>query len=294
MTTAISVDGLGKSYRDVTALDDVTFAVQENTICGVLGRNGAGKTTAMQIITGHARPTAGAVEVFGRSPFEDRTAMASMCFIKEGQCYPDEFKVKHVLASAAGLLPGWDEAFAARLLERFDLPRGRRVKKLSRGMHSMLGIVIGLASRAPVTLFDEPYLGLDAVARQTFYDELLADYAEHPRTVVLSTHLVDEVANLLEHVVLIDRGRVLIDDCAENLQRRAIVATGPSARIDALARGRRELRRETLGTQSRATIQGDFTDDDLAQARAAGVDIEPASLQQLMIGATSTEGREQS
>ncbi len=294
MTTAITVAGMGKTYRDVTALDDVTFAVQENTICGVLGRNGAGKTTAMQIITGHARQSTGTVDVFGRSPFEDRAAMSSMCFIKEGQRYPDEFKVKHVLASAAGLLPEWDDAFAARLLERFELPVGRRVKKLSRGMHSMLGIVIGLASRAPITLFDEPYLGLDAVARQMFYDELLADYAEHPRTVVLSTHLVDEVAALLEHVVLIDRGRVLIDDCAENLRRSAVVATGPTAQIDELTRGRTELRRETLGTQSRATIRGGFTDGELARARAAGVDLEPASLQQLMVGATGREGRQES
>ncbi|QDQ98662.1 ABC transporter ATP-binding protein [Tomitella fengzijianii] len=294
MTTAISVAGLGKTYRDVTALDGVSFAIQENTICGVLGRNGAGKTTAMQIITGHAKPSSGSVDVFGRAPFEDRDAMSSMCFVKESQRYPDEFKVKHVLASAADLLPQWDQGFADDLLGKFDLPTGRRVKKLSRGMHSMLGIIIGLASRAPVTLFDEPYLGLDVVARQMFYDELLADYAAHPRTIVLSTHLVDEVANLLEHVVLIDGGRVLIDDCAENLRRRAVVATGGTAHIDDLAAGRTELRRETLGTQARVTLQGDFTDDDLARARERGVDIAPASLQQLMIGATGTEGRQAS
>ncbi|MDN5757590.1 MAG: ABC transporter ATP-binding protein [Tomitella sp.] len=294
MTTAIRVEDLVKTYHDVTALEDLSFSIQENTICGVLGRNGAGKTTAMQIITGHASPSSGSVDVFGRTPFEDREAMSTMCFVKESQRYPDEFKVKHVLDSAAALLPHWDADFAADLLTKFELPVGRRVKKLSRGMHSMLGIIIGLASRAPVTLFDEPYLGLDVVARQMFYDELLADYAKHPRTIVLSTHLVDEIADLLEHVVLIDGGRVLIDDCAENLRRKAIVATGPTARIDELAAGGRELRRETLGTQARATVQGDFTDDDLARARAAGVDIEPASLQQLMIGATGTEGRQRS
>lgn len=291
MTAAITVTGLGKTYREVIALDDVTFTVPEHTICGVLGRNGAGKTTALQIIAGHARPTTGTVEVFGRRPFEDRAAMASTCFIREGQKYPDEFTVAHVLASAAGLMPQWDPALADRLLARFELPTRRRVKKLSRGMHSMLGIVVGLASRAPVTVFDEPYLGLDAVARQLFYDELLADYTDHPRTVVLSTHLIDEVADLLEQVVLIDRGRVLIDEQAEELRGGAVVATGPVAEIDALARGRIELRRETLGTQARATIRGEFTEADRSRARTAGVELAAASLQQLMIGATDPDGR---
>jgi energy-coupling factor transporter ATP-binding protein EcfA2 len=96
-------------------------------------------------------------------------------------------------------------------MDDFALPGNRAVKKLSRGMASAVGIVIGLAAHAEITLFDEPYLGLDAVARQIFYDRLLADYAEHPRTVLLSTHLIDEVANLLEHVVVIDRGRIVAD-----------------------------------------------------------------------------------
>lgn len=290
MTTAIRVEALGKTYSDVTALDDVSFTIEQGTISGVLGRNGAGKTTAMQIITGHARPSTGTVEVFGRSPFENREAMSAMCFIKEAQSYPDDVRVRHILASARDLLPHWDSAYAAELAATFELPEKRRVKKLSRGMTSAMGIVIGLASRAPVTLFDEPYLGLDVVARQMFYDELLADYAAHPRTIVLSTHLIDEIANLLEHVVMIDGGRVLVDDCAENLQRRAVVATGPVAAVDALAAGRRELRRETLGNQARVTIQGDFGDADLARARASGADVEPASLQQIMIGATGVEG----
>lgn len=291
MTTAITVTGLGKTYRDVTALDDVTFTVAEHTICGMLGRNGAGKTTALQIISGHARQTTGSVEVFGRRPFEDRAAMASTCFIREGQKYPDEFTVAHVLASAAGLMPQWDGGLADRLLARFELPTGRRVKKLSRGMHSMLGIVVGLASRAPVTIFDEPYLGLDAVARQMFYDELLADYTEHPRTVVLSTHLIDEVTDLLEQVVLIDRGRMVMNEQVEDLRGEAVVATGPVAQIDVLARGRTELRRETLGTQARATIRGRFTEADRSHARTAGVELTAASLQQLMIGATDRDGR---
>ena len=114
------------------------------------------------------------------------------------------------------------------------------MKQLSRGMTSAVGIVLGLASRAPLTLFDEPYLGLDAVARQLFYDRLLADYAEHPRTVVLSTHLIEEIASLLERVMPIDRGRVLLDADAESLRGSALTVTGPAGEGAAFA-GRHEL-----------------------------------------------------
>ncbi|WP_038170808.1 ABC transporter ATP-binding protein [Tomitella biformata] len=290
---AVVVRGLGKSYGDVRALDDASFAVEEGVICGVLGRNGAGKTTALQLITGQALPSEGSVEVFGRRPFEDSHAMRMLCFIREGQCYPENFTVAMVLAAAADLLPHWDAEFADRLLERFNLPRKRRVKKLSRGMTSAVGIVLGLASRAPLTLFDEPYLGLDAVARQIFYDELLADYAERPRTVILSTHLIDEVSDLLEQVVLIDQGRVLLDDTTERLRQRAIVATGPASAVDLLSAGRNLFSRESMGAQARAAIEGAWAPRDLAAARAMGVEVEQASLQQLVVGVTrgtSVEG----
>lgn len=284
---AIAARGLGKSYGDVQALSDASFAVREGSISGLLGRNGAGKTTALQLISGQTLPSAGSVEVFGRQPFEDGRAMRSMTFVKEGQRYPENFTVDMVLHSAADLLPGWDAEFAARLIERYELPRRRRVKKLSRGMTSAVGIVIGLASRAPLTLFDEPYLGLDAVARQIFYDELLADYTERPRTVVISTHLIDEVSDLLEQVVLIDKGRVLLDDTTENLRRRAIVATGPASVIDQLAASGRLLSREAMGTMARASIEGDWAPRDLSAARSLGVEVEQASLQQLIVGTTN-------
>ena len=283
---AVSARGLSKSYGDVQALDNVSFTVGEGVICGLLGRNGSGKTTALQLIAGHALPSSGSVEVFGHRPFEDARTMRSVCFVRDGQCYPENFTVDTVLGSAADLLAGWDAHFAARLIERFNLPRRRRVKKLSRGMGSALGIVIGLASRAPLTLFDEPYLGLDAVARQIFYDELLADYAEHPRTVILSTHLIDEVADLLEQVVLIDKGALLLDDTTERLRQRAIVATGPAEEVDRLSAGKTLLSREVMGSQARAAIEGSWAADELGAARAAGVGVEQASLQQLVVGAT--------
>ena len=164
----------------------------------------------MRIVAAQEFATTGEVLVFGAAPAENDEVLRRIVFIREEQVYPD-FRVAHALQVASWFYPNWSNELAAHLLADFELPPSRPIKKLSRGMRSALGIIIGLAARAELTLFDEPYAGLDAVARQLFYDRLLADFAEHPRTVVLSTHLIDEVADLLERVVMLDHGRVVVD-----------------------------------------------------------------------------------
>jgi ABC-2 type transport system ATP-binding protein len=282
MTTVAALQDVTMRFRGHTALDGVTTGFEQDTITGLLGRNGAGKTTLMQLATGHRKPTSGRVEVFGRSPFEDEGVLEGICFVKEGQRYPDAFRVCDAIAAASWLFPHWDDELADRLLADFELPRRRTVKALSRGMNSAVGIVIGLASRAPLTLFDEPYLGLDAVARQLFYDRLLADYAEHPRTVVLSTHLIEEISDLLEHVVLIDRGRVLMDDTAERLRAGALTVTGPRPAVEAFGRDREVLHLEALGGSARAIVRVAGHADDAA-ARDAGLTAETTPLQRLVV-----------
>jgi ABC-2 type transport system ATP-binding protein len=269
-------------FREHTALSGISTVVERDAITGLLGRNGAGKTTLMQLLTGHRLPTSGSIEVFGQRPYENESVLSRICFIKEGQRYPDHFRVRDALDAGALVFPGWDADLARSLLADFDLPAKRPIKKLSRGMNSAVGIVIGLASRAPVTLFDEPYLGLDAVARQLFYDRLLADYAENPRTVVISTHLIEEIASLLERVLLLDRGRVLLDADADSLRGSAVTVTGPTVEVAAFA-GRHELlHTESLGGHSRAVVRlRDGADRD--DAAAAGLFWEPATLQQLVV-----------
>jgi ABC-2 type transport system ATP-binding protein len=227
-------------------------------------------------------PTSGRVEVLGGRPHENDDVLRRICFVKEGQRYPDHFRVVDALTAAAMLFPDWDGDLAASLLADFDLPPKRHIKKLSRGMTSAVGIVIGLASRAPLTLFDEPYLGLDAVARQLFYDRLIADYADNPRTVVLSTHLIEEIAGLLERVLLIDRGRVLLDAEAETLRDSAVTVTGPGDKVAAFARQHELLHAESLGGHSRAVVRVGGPADRQA-ATAHGLGVEATNLQQLVV-----------
>jgi ABC-2 type transport system ATP-binding protein len=291
MSAVVEVEGLTKKYRNVTAVDEVSFTVAENTIYGLLGRNGAGKTTLMQLLTGQEFATSGEVRVFGESPVENAGVLQRTSFIKESQKYPDDFQPKHVFASAPWFFPNWDAAFAERLIADFRVPLKRRIKKLSRGQLSSIGVIVGLASRAPLTFFDEPYLGLDAVARQIFYDRLLEDYAEHPRTVILSTHLIDEVSNLLEHVLVIDEGRIIVDETAEALRGSATTVVGTRAGVDSFVAGREVLHRDQLGGLASVTV-GRLDPRERQEAAELGLELAPVSLQQLIVQKTDVPAKE--
>lgn len=279
--TVARLRGVTKRYGSTTAVSDVSFELHPNRIYGLLGRNGAGKTTVMRLLTGHDLPTDGEIEVFGAAPYENAEVLRRMCFVRESLRYPDIFQVRHALEAGNLLFPHWDAAFAAELVDEFALPLKRKIKKLSRGQLSAVGVIIGLASRAPLTFFDEPYLGLDAVARQHFYDRLLADYAEHPRTIVLSTHLIDEVSDLIEHVLVIDSGRILLDNNADELRSQAVTVSGPARAVEEFAAGYTELHREKLGGFLKLTLSGDVPVRDTENVR-----VEPVSLQQLVVRTT--------
>ena len=286
MTAVVEAHGLTKKFGRFTAVDDVSISIEENRIYGLLGRNGAGKTTLMQLLTGQQFASSGDVRVFGDSPVENERVLGNTCFIKESQTYPEDFRPKHVFRSAPWFFPNWDAEFADRLIADFRVPVNRRIKKLSRGQLSAVGVIVGLASRAPLTFFDEPYLGLDAVARQIFYDRLLEDFAEHPRTVILSTHLIDEVSNLLEHVIVIDDGKIIIDQESEALRGSATTVSGTRAAVDAFTAGRAVLHSESLGGLATVTLSN-LTDADRRTATAAGLELTPVSLQQLIIRSTN-------
>ena len=286
MTAVIEVNGLTKRYRDTVAVDDVSFTIEKDTIYGLLGRNGAGKTTVMSILTAQNFATSGDVTVFGQQPYENAHVLQRMCFVRESQKYPDDATPLHAFRAAKLFFPNWSQALADELVAAFRLPLKRRIKKLSRGQLSAVGVIIGLASRAEITFFDEPYLGLDAVARQIFYDRLVADYSEHPRTVGLSSHLIDEVSHLIERVLVIDEGRILMDESTDDVRDRAANIVGDAAAVDAFAAGREVIHRESLGRVASVTVLGALTDDDRRRLVEADLEVAPVSLQQLIVRLT--------
>lgn len=282
MTDAIVLDGVTRRYGSVTALDDVSFAVPENSILGLLGSNGAGKTTIMSIIAGQDRPGSGRIRVHGQSPFENSRTLAQVSFVRDNQRYPDDYKLHHVLRIAPEFAPGWDTDLAASLVDAFRIPAKTPIKKMSRGQLSAVAIVLGLASRAPVTLLDEPYLGLDVGARARFHEALIADYEKVPRTVVLSTHLIEESASLFDRVVIVDRGTVALDVDSDTAQGFAWVVSGTTEAVDEVISGSRVLHRTTVGALASVTIAGPLGDETTALARRRGLQLAPASLQDLV------------
>lgn len=290
MSAVVVVDHVTKRYKRTLALDDVSVQLQPETIYGLLGRNGAGKTTLMSIMTAQNFPTSGRVRAFGQSPAENARVLERMCFVRESQKYPDDATPAHAFAIASLFFPRWDAEFARELIAEFGLQLKTRIKKLSRGQLSMVGVIIGLASRAEITFFDEPYLGLDAVARQVFYDRLLADYADHPRTIVLSSHLIDEVAPLIERVILLEGGRVLLDEDTDALRDQAAVVVGAEDAVARFVAGREVIHTERLGRVLAATVLGPFSDGDREAIAAAELDIAPVSLQQLVVRRTQAAG----
>ena len=286
MTTVIEVNNLTKRYKKKLALDNVSLSIEQHTIYGLLGRNGAGKTTLMSILTAQNFATSGETRLFGENPYENARVLSRVCFVRESQRYPDDMTPTHAFRAARLFFQHWDQAFADQLIADFQLPVSTRIKKLSRGQLSAVGVIIGLASRAEITFFDEPYLGLDAVARQTFYDRLIEDYAEHPRTIILSSHLIDEVASLIEKVIVIDAGRILLNEDTDTVRGRASTVVGDAAKVEAWVGGREVLHRESLGRVASVTVLGHLSDADRASIAAADLDLAPVSLQQLIVRLT--------
>lgn len=287
MTPAISVRGLTRRYHDHLALDDVGFEVEAGSITGLFGRNGAGKTTLLRILAGQEFPSAGSVRVLGANPVENDDVLRRMVLVREDQVFPP-LRVRQVLQGASLFYPNWSAELARTLVADLELPLNRMVQGLSRGARSRLGIILGLAARADVTLIDEPYAGLDSDGRRMFCDRLLADYADHPRTVLLSTHLIDETAGVLERVLALERGRVVLDAATDDLRGAVTVVSGPAPSVEEFVAGRRTADHRRMASRASAVVVGALDVADCVRARELHLQLESLSLQQAVIYAAGS------
>ena len=252
---AIEICGVEKRFGETTALDNVTVTFGEGRIYGLLGNNGAGKSTLLNILTGRLHADAGTVTVDGVRVDGDG-ALERLFLASEKNMYPDDMKVRGAFRATGMFYPHFDLAEAEDLARQFGLNLRQKVRSLSTGYGSIFRLILGLTVHTPYVLLDEPVLGLDAQHRDLFYKLLLRRYAEDPCTVVLSTHLISEVANLLEHAVIIRNGRILKDAPVEDLTGDVCTVSGPAATLDAWLEGRSVLSESALGGLKTACIQG--------------------------------------
>lgn len=290
MTYAVETRDLGKIFGKTIALDGVSVALPENKIYGLLGRNGAGKSTLLKLLTGQLFPTTGDIKIFGESPYENANALSKICIVRETGTFLKDMKARDALKVASSYYPNWDWGLAERLVKAFKLDLKKNYKSLSLGMKSQLGIIVGLASRASLTIFDEPYIGLDAPGRQLFYDLLLEEYMEQPRTFILSTHLIDEVANLFEKVIILEQGSVKLMDETDNIKEKAFFISGPQGEVENKVKGKQVIYRDTLGKKTVVGIYDPLTPEELSFMEAAGLEISPMPLQKLFIYLTAERG----
>ncbi|WP_394617696.1 ATP-binding cassette domain-containing protein [Lentzea sp. JNUCC 0626] len=286
----IDVQGLGVRYGAVTAIDDMSFSLSGNKIYGLLGRNGSGKTSLMSALAGYRKPS-GSVQLDGAEVFENAAAMRQVCLVRHSADAADKGdKVSYVLEYGAAWRDTWDNDFALELAELFRIGLKTKVGALSLGQRSALGVVIGLASRSPLTMLDEAHLGMDTPTRYAFYDALLNDFMAHPRTIVLSTHLIEELASLLEEVLIIDAGRLVLQEEADVLRSRGTEVTGNAADVDEFTAALTVLSEKSLGRTKAAMVYGALDDDQLVRARQLGLELGPIALQDLFVHLTDPVG----
>lgn len=282
----VRTHALGFDFGRATALDRVDLDLAPGRIHGLLGRNAAGKTTLLSVLASLLPASRGSVTIGGRNPFEDEDLMPRVCLIRESGNASGDENLAWNLDFHAMARPGFDRPWADELLGAFGLNPRAKPDQLSRGQRSAFGAVLGLASRAPVTMFDEVHLGMDAPTRRRFTDLLIADFAERPRTIILSSHLIAEIEYLLETVTILHKGRLLLSAEADDLHRKGITITGPAPLVDAAATRLRVIASRDLGPTRQITAFGELGPDSLAAAEQDGLAVAAAPLQDLFIHLT--------
>ena len=281
----MKIAAFSKTYGDRKVLDFPGIALEPGKIYGLIGRNGAGKTTLLGILTAQNTLDQGEVTYDGQPVWENQRALDNICFSRELQptlfSGQNNLKVKHYLKSAAIYYPNWDQAYAGRLLAEFKLEPKKKICQLSKGQMSMVTILIALASRAPITILDEPAAGLDVVMRERFYQLLLEDYAQTNRTFIVSTHIIEEAASVFEQVIILDEGRILENSPTEDLIGQFHYISGREDIVDQVCRGLEVLSVQQMGRHKTAAVRG--VGVKLEAARSADVDVSPMNLQNVFV-----------
>jgi ABC-2 type transport system ATP-binding protein len=285
--STIEIKNVTKAFGKTIALKNVSATIADGKICGFLGRNGAGKTTLLNIITNRLFADQGQVLIDGEPALENDRAQAKLFLMTEKTLYPDDHKVQDVFQITRGFYPQFDLDYAAALADRFKLETKKRIGALSTGYLSIFKMILTLASNAPVLIFDEPVLGLDANHRDLFYKELIALYNTTPKTVLLSTHLIEEAAGLLEEVIILKEGQVLLTQPVEDLLQLAYTVSGSQEAVDSYAAGKKVIREEVLGRFKASTIYQKRSSTDKETLTQLGLDLTPARLQELFISLTN-------
>ena len=283
-------ENLTKKYGDKTVLDHVNLTLESGKIYGLIGRNGAGKTTLLSLMSNQNPITEGTAVIDGQRIWENPKALSRLCFSRElnlsAESALSSYTLKAYLRAAETYLPHWDKEMAQKLLDLFGLDKKKKLGKLSKGMLSMVTILVAMASKAEFTFLDEPVAGLDVVAREQFYQLLLEEYTETGRTFVLSTHIIEEAADVMEEVIILDKGKILMMENTQELVDRARYVTGLAEQVDGATAGLPCHHAETMGRSKTVTVLLPEGED---LNPGYDVTVQPVNLQKLFVALCGEE-----
>jgi ABC-2 type transport system ATP-binding protein len=285
--STIQIKNVSKYFGRTEALKNVSLTFEADKIYGLLGRNGAGKTTLLNIITNKLFANTGEVLIDGEPAEENDHAQAKMYCMTEKYVHPWNMRVKDGFRWAHEFNPGFDTKYAYTLAQKFSLDAEKKIRGLSSGYSSVFKLILTLASGVPVLIFDEPVLGLDAAHRELFYRELISYYSDHPRMIIIATHLIDEVAEVLEQVIILKNGELVLAQPVESILKLAYSVSGDGASVDEFTMGKKVIREETIGKFKAATIFQQRDNGDRSRIQELGLEITPARLQEVFISLTN-------
>lgn len=256
MEKGIRVSGITKNFKEVRALDQIDLLFEEQKIYGLLGRNGAGKSTLLNIISNRIFADNGEVSVDGISLSEGETALQRLYVMSEQTLYPEKTKIKELFQWSQSFYPDFDMDYAMDLAKQFGLNLKKSMHDLSTGYVSIAKNIMALSVNTPYVLLDEPVLGLDANHRELFYRILLEKYIEHPFTAIISTHLIEEVSNVIEEIVIIKNGKIIRNETREALMNKGYTVSGAGSLVDAYITGKEVIGTDSLGGLKSAYLLG--------------------------------------
>lgn len=286
--SSIEIKGITKDYGDTKALDNVSLKIEPNKIYGLLGRNGAGKTTLLNLMTNKIFPTSGEITIDGATVCENDETLNNIFYMMEKNLYPEALKVKEIFRWTKEFYINFDIEYAKALSDKFGLKLNKKIKELSTGYRSIFKAITALASNANIIAFDEPVLGLDANHRDMFYKELIANYSKNPKTIIISTHLIEEVANVLEEAIIIKNGRVILKESVEELLASAYTVSGEATKVDKYIEGKKCIGEEVMGKFKSVTVLESIQDKNKDMLKELDLEINKAELQKLFISLTNS------
>lgn len=280
----IIIKNATKRYGQVCALDKINLDIKDTGIYCLLGRNGAGKTTLLKSIAGHQNLSEG--EIFLGAKKVSTLNMPTNLTFMEAQTNMFNLKVKELIKYAAELSDGFNQDFANEIAKKFKLNPNKKYKQLSFGMKTMLSTLISLAGNDDVMILDEPVLGLDAIMRDQFYTLLQESIEKHPRIIIVSTHLIDEIAKVAEQIIIIDKGRILDNFNVTEIDEKGYSISGITADVEKAIQGLKIINKKTIGGLTTASVF------DKRIAAPKGCTISAMGLQDYFIALVGGEGNE--